>query len=117
VYEAVGASQLAFEVMRVLGTNGVFIFTGVPGRKAPVPVDTDSLMRAIVLKNQVALGTVNAGKESFDAAIRDLGVFMKRWPQAVRALITQRASVEDYPKLLLGTSSGIKNTVRLSKEP
>ncbi len=26
---------LAFEVMQVLGTNGVFVFTGVPGRKAP----------------------------------------------------------------------------------
>ncbi|HEX8702795.1 MAG TPA: glucose 1-dehydrogenase, partial [Myxococcaceae bacterium] len=70
VYEAVGASQLAFEVMRVLGTNGIFVFTGVPGRKAPVPVDTDSLMRSLVLKNQVALGTVNADKGAFDAAIR-----------------------------------------------
>jgi threonine dehydrogenase-like Zn-dependent dehydrogenase len=114
VYEAVGASQLAFEVMRVLGPNGVFVFTGVPGRKAPVPVDTDALMRSIVLKNQVALGTVNAGKESFDAAIRDLGVFMKRWPEAVRALITRRAAMEEYSELLMGKSSGIKNILRLS---
>jgi glucose 1-dehydrogenase len=45
VYEAVGASSLAFDVMRVLGTNGVFIFTGFPGRKGPIEVDTDRLMR------------------------------------------------------------------------
>jgi threonine dehydrogenase-like Zn-dependent dehydrogenase len=114
VYEAVGASQLAFDVMRVLGTNGVFVFTGVPGRKSPVPVDTDSLMRSIVLKNQVALGTVNASKDSFDSAIRDLGVFMKRWPEAVRALITQRAGVEQYTQLLLGQATGIKNVLRMS---
>jgi threonine dehydrogenase-like Zn-dependent dehydrogenase len=114
VYEAVGASQLAFDVMRVLGTNGVFVFTGVPGRREPVPVDTDSLMRSLVLKNQVALGTVNAGKESFDAAIRDLGVFMKRWPQSVRALITRRSSMEEYSELILGKPSGIKNILRLS---
>jgi threonine dehydrogenase-like Zn-dependent dehydrogenase len=114
VYEAVGASQLAFEVMRVLGPNGVFVFTGVPGRKAPVPVDTDALMRSLVLKNQVALGTVNAGKDAFDAAIRDLGLFMKRWPEGVRALITRRAGMEEYPELLQGKAAGIKNTLRLS---
>jgi len=114
VYEAVGASQLAFEVMRELGPNGVFVFTGVPGRKAPVPVDTDALMRSLVLKNQVALGTVNAGKDAFDAAIRDLGLFMKRWPEAVRALITRRASLEAYPEFLQGKAAGIKNTLRLS---
>ena len=65
VYEAVGASQLAFDVLKYLGTNGVFIFTGVPGRKGPSPVDTDRLMRDYVLKNQVAFGTVNASPENF----------------------------------------------------
>ena len=32
VYEATGASQLAFDVLTVLGTNGLFVLTGVPGR-------------------------------------------------------------------------------------
>ena len=36
VYEAAGASKVAFEAMEVLGTNGIFTFTGVPGRKAPI---------------------------------------------------------------------------------
>ena len=31
VYEATGASQLAFDVLKILGTNGLFILTGVPG--------------------------------------------------------------------------------------
>ena len=34
VYEASGASAASFALMEVLGTNGVFVFTGVPGRKA-----------------------------------------------------------------------------------
>src|SRR5690606_29962851 len=34
VYEAVGGSEVAFEVLKQLGYNGIFIFTGVPGRKA-----------------------------------------------------------------------------------
>ncbi len=35
VYEATGASQLAFDVLAVLGTNGVFVLTGVPGKHGP----------------------------------------------------------------------------------
>jgi len=113
VYEAVGASSLAFEVMQVLGTNGVFIFTGVPGRKAPIEVDTDRLMRSLVLKNQVVFGTVNADKPAFEAAISDLSLFMQRWPQAVRSMISGRYPLEAYRDLLLGRSDGIKNVIML----
>jgi len=52
VYEAVGASSLAFQVLNVLKANSVFVFTGVPGRNAPSEFDTDLLMRNIVLKNR-----------------------------------------------------------------
>ncbi len=114
VYEATGASRLSFEMIKHLGTNGIFVFTGVPGRKAPVEVDTDLVMRNLVLKNQVVFGTVNAGRESFEAAIRDVGVFSKRWPDAVRALISGRYPMEAYGDLLLGRTSGIKNVIQLN---
>jgi len=111
VYEAVGASRAAFDLMKVLGTNGVFVFTGVPGRKAPVEVDTDLLMRNLVLKNQVVFGTVNAGRDAFEAPIRDLETFMKRWPEAVRGLITGRFLPAAHRDLLLGKATGIKNVL------
>lgn len=113
VYEAVGASRLAFDVIRVLGTNGLFVFTGVPGRKAPVEVDTDLLMRNLVLKNQVLVGTVNAGRESYERAIRDLGIFLRRWPHAVRSLIGGRSPIDAYSDLLGGTRSGLKQVISL----
>ena len=116
VYEAVGASRVSFDVMRVLGTNGVFVFTGVPGRKAPVEVDTDLLMRNLVLKNQVVFGTVNAGGETFADAIRDLGAFARRWPDAVRALITGRHPVEGYLDLVHGGGRGIKDVIAVAAE-
>lgn len=111
VYEAAGASQVAFEAMRVLGTNGIFTFTGVPGRRGPVSIDTDLLMRNLVLKNQVVLGTVNASRDVFEAAIADLSTFTRRWPQAVRSLITGRFPVEAHRELLLGDAAGIKNVL------
>jgi threonine dehydrogenase-like Zn-dependent dehydrogenase len=114
VYEATGASRLAFDMIRHLGTNGIFIFTGVPGRKGPVEVDTDLMMRNLVLKNQVVFGTVNAGRDAFENSIRDVGTFTKRWPEAMKSLITGRYPMEAYSDLLLGRSGGIKNVITLN---
>ena len=111
VYEATGASRLCFEVMKVLGTNGVFCFTGVPGRKAPIEVDTALIMRNLVLENQVMLGTVNAGRQAYEAAARDLSTFMERWPEAVRELITGRYPMEQHADLLRGRVGGIKDVI------
>jgi threonine dehydrogenase-like Zn-dependent dehydrogenase len=111
VYEAVGASSLAFEVMPYLGTNGVFIFTGVPGRKGPVSIDTDTIMRDAVLKNQVIFGTVNASTESFADAIADIGSFLEKWPGALRSLITRRWPLDQAAEPLAGKSGGIKNVI------
>lgn len=114
VYEATGASAVAFEALTVLGVNGIFIFTGVPGRKAPITVDTDAIMRSLVLKNQVVFGTVNAGHDAFTASIADLTRFQARWPAAVAALITGRHPVERYHQLLVGPLQGIKNVIQFA---
>ncbi len=114
VYEATAASRLAFDMIQHLGTNGIFVFTGVPGRKAPVEIDTDLMMRNLVLKNQVVFGTVNAGRGAFEGSIRDLGVFAKRWPDAVKSLITGRYGMENYCELLTGPARGIKNVIQLN---
>jgi glucose 1-dehydrogenase len=113
VFEAVGASGLAFDVIKVLGVNGIFVFTGVPGRKGPIEVDTDLIMRDMVLKNQVVFGTVNAGPDAFAAAIDALRGFVQRWPEAVRGLITSRRPLSDYREVLLGKPAGIKNVITL----
>jgi hypothetical protein len=55
-------------------------FHGVPGRKGPVTIDTDTIMRDAVLKNQLIFGTVNASMESFAEAIADIGQFQEKWP-------------------------------------
>ncbi|HEV2689231.1 MAG TPA: glucose 1-dehydrogenase [Bryobacteraceae bacterium] len=114
VYEAVGASAVAFEVIKYLGPNGVFIFTGVPGRKGPIEVDTDYIMQDVVLSNQVILGSVNAPPHCFEAAIRDLGIFVEKWPAAVRALITARFPIDQALHPLADDAGGIKNVVAVA---
>lgn len=114
VYEATGAVAVSFHVLEVLGTNGVFVFTGVPGRKGPIEIEADDLMRNMVLRNQLVFGTVNAGPDAFAAAVADLTTFYDRWPAQVAALITGRYRPEDAQDLLLGPSSGIKRVVQFA---
>jgi threonine dehydrogenase-like Zn-dependent dehydrogenase len=111
VYEATGASALSFKVIEQLGTNGIFVFTGVPGRKAPIQVDTDLIMRQLVLQNQVLFGSVNASRGNFRNAIRDLAMFNDQWPEAVGALITGRHPIDAHRELLVGPPKGIKNVI------
>jgi threonine dehydrogenase-like Zn-dependent dehydrogenase len=112
VYEAAGASSLAFDTMQTMGPNSVFVFTGVPGRKAPIAVDADRLMRDLVLKNQIVFGTVNAGRDAFEAGIRDVARFQALWPQAVPQLISGRHAPEAHRELLLGKATGIKHVIQ-----
>jgi glucose 1-dehydrogenase len=114
VFEAAGSSKVAFDFLKVLGTNGVFIFTGVPSIKAPTPVETDRIMKHLVLNNQLLLGTVNAGKEAFETAVRDLDEFMRRWPQAVQSLVTGRYPADAFQDVVSGRTGGIKEVITMT---
>lgn len=113
VYEATGYAPLSFEVLQCLGTNGIFIFTGISGRRPPLPLDTDSLIRDMVLKNQVLLGTVNANRQAFLNAISDLEAFQREFPSAVSNVISRRYTIDQHADLLLGRAGGIKNVISL----
>lgn len=114
VYEATGAAKVSFQVLEELGTNGIFVFTGVPGRKAPIELDAARLMRRLVLHNQLVFGTVNAGPTAFRAAVGDLARFHQRWPRQLAALITGRHDPADHAELLAGKSGGIKEVIRFA---
>ncbi len=115
VYEATGASGVAFDVLKHLGPNAVFVFTGVPGRKGPIPVDTDEIMRNMVLNNQLVLGSVNAPPQAFQSAIQHLGIFAQRWPGALRSVITGRFPIERALDALKSQPGGVKNVVTVGE--
>ena len=116
IYEAAGHSDFALEALRVLGTNGIFVITGVPGMQAFVQSDPPRLMRDLVLKNQVLLGTVNAGSAAFAAALRDLDRFRLRWPAAVQTLIAGVIPGRSA-RPIFGRPSGIKTVISFGNSP
>jgi len=114
IYEATGSAALAFEMLNVLGRNGVLILTGVPGSHGPQAIDIGALITSMTLKNQCLLATVNAGNDAFDRAITDLSEFCARWPDAVRSLITGRFTLEQFESPI-HNGAGIKNIIEMSK--
>ena len=111
IYEAAGHSHFALEALRWLGTNGVFVLTGVPGVQDFIQADPARTMRDMVLKNQLLLGTVNAGPDDFASSLRDLELFRQRWPEAVGTLIAGRYPPEQAAELILGRPKGIKSVI------
>ncbi|HLY12525.1 MAG TPA: glucose 1-dehydrogenase [Planctomycetota bacterium] len=113
IYEAAGSPAAAFESLAALAPNGVLILTGVPGDGDFLNVDAGRFVRELVLRNQILLGTVNAGKASFTGAIASLREMNQRWPRALRDLITSRSPLESFADLLLAKPAGIKNILVL----
>ena len=114
VYEAAGASRLAFDVLPQLGANGVFIFTGVPGRKHRIEVPGDVIMRNLVLRNQAVIGTVNAGRIDFESAAGDLPAMRERWPGTLEALITGRYRMSEFCERAVD-GRGIKDVIAVGE--
>ena len=110
VYEAAGSPALALETLPYVSRNGVFVMTGVPRGGAPIEVDGEALMTEVVVRNSMLVGTVNASPADFDAAIRDLELFDREWPAAVRGIITGRHSLADFCRCATG-KSGIKEII------
>jgi kynurenine formamidase/threonine dehydrogenase-like Zn-dependent dehydrogenase len=109
VYEAVGVPEVAFGALDPLSANGVLILTGVPAQRGAIPTDLSRWMRDIVLKNQVIVGTVNAGRSDYEDAVRRLEQFMVLFPHAVLSLLN-RIPIDQAPDVL-ARGRGIKDVV------
>jgi threonine dehydrogenase-like Zn-dependent dehydrogenase len=98
ILEAAGIASLDFNLLDALATNGVYVLTGIPGSDRPLQVSGASLMRQLVLKNQVIVGSVNAGRDYFQMAADDLARGELRWKGHVEKLITHRYPFDQFAK-------------------
>jgi threonine dehydrogenase-like Zn-dependent dehydrogenase len=100
ILEATGVAKVEFDLLEALGINGVYVLTGIPGGDRPLNIDGAALMRKLVLRNQVMIGSVNESIRHFQMAIEDLTQALKLWGDAVKKLITHVASYNDFADVL-----------------
>ncbi len=96
IFEATGIASLEFDLIDALATNGVYVLTGIPGGERPVQVAGPELIRRLVLRNQVVLGSVNAARDHYQTAVNDLGQAQLQWGDHVTKLITDRFRYSDF---------------------
>jgi threonine dehydrogenase-like Zn-dependent dehydrogenase len=109
--EATGYSPLAFTLLEVVGRNGVVVLTGVSGGDRTAELPVDHLNLETVLGNKVLLGTVNADRANFEAAVQALEEAEQRWPGWLSRMITRRVGLADYRQALDRGSDEVKVVV------
>ncbi|MGE5431807.1 MAG: hypothetical protein ACM3QX_12070, partial [Syntrophomonadaceae bacterium] len=105
IVEATGIAKLEFELMDVLAINGIYVLTGIPGGERPVNILGSRIMRQMVLKNHVILGSVNASIHHYNMAIDDLVKGNTRWPDTLSQLITHKVNYSKFESVLKQHSS------------
>lgn len=95
VIEATGSPKVTFDAVLTLAPNGVMCMLGVPGDKDAIPVEADNVMRQMVLRNQVLVGSVNSNRRHFEEAFAALARFRSRRGAQLDRVLTHRYSPEE----------------------
>lgn len=96
IFEATGVASLEFNLLDALGRNGVYVLTGIPGGDRPLQLDGAELIRRLVLGNQAMVGSVNASRGHFQAAVDDLRHAQLAWGDHLKRLISHRRPYTDF---------------------
>lgn len=116
VFEATGIAKLEFQLMDVVGINGVYVLTGIPSSERPVCILGAELMQRMVLLNQIMLGSVNASVNHYMQAVDELVSIKKTFPGAINKIITEKAGYTRFDEVLSMHSSEEIKTVVVWKE-
>lgn len=107
--EATGDAEVVHRVIGATARNGVVCLVGVDGRNRSLTVDSTVLGRDYVSGNRVLIGSVNAARDDWPQAIRDLVAIDLRFPGLLRDLITRRESPDQFAVAF--QPGGVKSTI------
>ncbi len=101
IFEGTGYSPLVFEAMEVLAKDGVLVMVSVTGGNRKVEVPADKINLGFVLGNKVAVGSVNANREYFEAGVQDLSQAELQYPGWLSQLLTHPIKgLENYQEMM-----------------
>jgi threonine dehydrogenase-like Zn-dependent dehydrogenase len=100
IFESTGVASLEFNLLDALAPNGVYVLTGIPSGDRPVDIQGAELIRGLVLKNQMMVGSVNAARDHYQMAVDDLAHARLLWGDHVAKLITHHHAYVDFDSAL-----------------
>jgi threonine dehydrogenase-like Zn-dependent dehydrogenase len=110
VIDCTGAGSVVLDVIGRLGRNGIVCLAGVSTRARPLPVDAAALNRHLVLENQVIVGTVNANRRHYEAAVQALVDADRSW---LAGVITRSVPLDRWSEALERRDDDVKVVIEV----
>jgi glucose 1-dehydrogenase len=101
IIDATGNSQISFDAMKVLGHNGVLVWTSITGGTKQHTLPTDKINIEWVLGNKLLVGSVNANRTHFESGIKDLALGEMMYPGVLQKILTNPVNgLENYAEMM-----------------
>ena len=112
VLEATGDAQVMIDTLGLLGRNGVACLLGIDGRPRTVALEGRVIGVDAILQNRALVGSVNANRVDWLAAVRQLDRARARWPDALERFVGLEVPVDRFGEAF--AFRGVKATLVFS---
>jgi threonine dehydrogenase-like Zn-dependent dehydrogenase len=112
IVECTGVGSLITDAIQAVGAGGIVCLTGVGAGGAPSELIAADLAAAVVLNNNVIVGSVNANKRHWYKASQALARADRSW---LARLVTRRERPEDFRQALQRKADDIKVVIQFAE--
>ena len=103
LFETTGDPEYMLSVMPFMSPNAVMALMGAPeidaGEKI-LELDVNRIFTRVVMGNQVLFGSIKAGRDAFESAVKHLTELSDLYHDALSAILTETFPIEEYQQLL-----------------
>lgn len=110
VIECTGVGQLVFDVLGHTAPNAITCLTGLSSGSHQIQAAADAINKALVLSNEVVVGSVNANRHHYQMAVDSLAAADQDW---LRRLISRRVPMPQWQQALDRGNDDVKVVVDL----
>jgi threonine dehydrogenase-like Zn-dependent dehydrogenase len=103
LFETTGDPEYMLSVMPFMSPNAVMAVMGAPGNDSKekiLEVDVNRIFSRMVLGNQVIFGSLKAGRDAFESAVKHLTELSDLYGDSLASLLTDTFPLAEYHRLL-----------------
>lgn len=103
LFETTGDPAYTLRTMPFMAPNAVMVLMGLPettGEDQTLNIPAADIFRRMVMGNQVLVGSIKAGRDAFDSAVKHLQEIEYLHGNSLREILSDRYPFDQYHKLL-----------------
>lgn len=103
LFETTGDPAYIFQVLPLMAPNAVAVLMGAPEKSEmnnKLEIKAGECLSRIVIGNQVLLGSIKAGRDAFESAVKHLTELADLYGDSLSGLFTHTFPFEEYEQLL-----------------